>query len=362
MGGGRSQAPSLARPLQVAGHSRPVLMQLAMPMVTGDMERVERLLRSKVQTDDQRVCEVVSHLVDAGGKRVRPLLALCAAYSVQEGGADRPVDDRAVTAAVSIELMHLGSLHHDDVIDEADTRRGVPSVNVRWQNTTAVLSGDILLAASSTLGASLGPEEAIIVAGALSTMCTGQMRESYTLFDAERAERDYLACIEGKTAALMEAACRLGALEGGAPPAAQDALGVFGREVGIAFQIIDDVRDIQDDGTNPGSDLAEGVYTLPVIYARERAPEITSLLAARDEDPGALDQARRVILASGAMGDAVHAAGGHLDRGRAALVGADGLDPGVRAQLLDLAERVVSLGGADRTDPAAALAPTTAVP
>ena len=137
---------------------------------------------------------------------------------------------------------------------------------------------------------------------------------------------------------------------------------MFGREVGIAFQIIDDVRDIQDDRTNPGSDLAEGIYTLPVIYAREQAPEVASLLAARDVDAGALDRARRLILASGAMEAAVGAAARHLDRARAVMIGARGFDDGVRTQLLDLAEQVVSLGGADRTDAAAGPTPTTAGP
>lgn len=318
-------------------------------MVAEDMARVERSLRSKVQTGDPRLSEIISGLVIAGGKRVRPLLTLCATYSVQEGGASRPVNERSVTAAVAVELMHMGSLHHDDVIDEAETRRGVPSVNVRWSNTAAVLSGDVLLAMSSSLGASLGAYESQIIADALSAMCVGQLYESYTLFDAQRSENEYLACVEGKTAALMEATCRLGGLEGGASAASQEALASFGRKVGVAFQIIDDVRDIRDDGVGAGSDLAEGVYTLPVILAREVAPSIAGLLADPD-DTAALEKARELVMGSGAMEECARRAAEHMSCARGVLSDARGFDGAVLAELLDVAEKVVSLAGAPRMD------------
>ena len=149
--------------------------------LAGDLARVEAGLGEAVRHHDRFLGDVASHLMGAGGKRVRPALTLCAAYAATDG--TRPVDDRVVTGAVAIELVHLGSMYHDDVIDEAETRRGVPSVNARWSNIVAILSGDFLLARASSLAASLGSDVAGLLADTISELCRGQVLELQHLFD-----------------------------------------------------------------------------------------------------------------------------------------------------------------------------------
>ena len=153
--------------------------------------------------------EMASHLVRAGGKRLRPLLA---ALSSTAGDAEAVVSDEAVTGGVACELVHVGSLHHDDVIDEAETRHGVDSVNARWGNLRAILSGDFLLARASELAASLGTEVAGLLASTIGRLCTGEVRELQLAYQVDRTVDDYEAAIEGKTAALYSTACRIGGI------------------------------------------------------------------------------------------------------------------------------------------------------
>src|SRR5256886_2242388 len=178
--------------------------------LTDDLARVEKALREAVRTPDPFLGDVASHLIGAGGKRIRPLLTLCAAYAAK--GGEQPVVDDAITGAVSVELVHLGSLYHDDVIDEAETRRGVPSVNARWSNIVAILAGDFLLARASSLAASLGVEVAGILAATIGELCQGQVLELQRLYDVNRDEAAYFGSIAGKTASLMATACRIGAI------------------------------------------------------------------------------------------------------------------------------------------------------
>src|SRR3989440_2264580 len=178
-----------------------------LPWLADDLVRVEAALRRSVQTDDPFLTDVASHLIGAGGKRIRPALALCAGYAA---GADGPVSDDVVTGAVAVELVHLGSLYHDDVIDEASTRRGVESVNHRWSNIVAILAGDFLLARASSLAASLGADVASLLAATIGDLCRGQVLELQHLFDVDRSEEDYASAIEGKTAALFATSCRIG--------------------------------------------------------------------------------------------------------------------------------------------------------
>src|SRR5260221_1205624 len=180
---------------------------LALAPVSGDLERVEARLLESVEHPDQVLGEVAAHLVKAGGKRIRPTLTLGAAYASTSG--TRPAPEDAVTGAVAVELVHLGSLYHDDVIDEAETRRGVPSVNARWSNIVAILSGDYLLARASSLAASLGAQVAALLADTIGELCRGQALELQHLFDVSRSEEDYCSAIEGKTAALFATACRI---------------------------------------------------------------------------------------------------------------------------------------------------------
>ena len=167
--------------------------------------------------------------------------------------------------------MHLGSLYHDDVIDEAETRRGVPSVNARWSNIVAILAGDYLLAQASALAASLGADVAALLAATIGELCRGQVLELQHLFDVDRTEEAYLSAIEGKTASLMATACRVGAMVSDVSADSLDALTQFGHHLGMCFQVVDDVLDVTrteaELGKPAGNDVHEGVYTLPVIYA-----------------------------------------------------------------------------------------------
>src|SRR5207302_6804723 len=192
--------------------------------------------RESVRTSDPFLAEVANHLIGAGGKRLRPTLTLCASYA-STVGAVQPGTPDAVTGGVACELVHLGSLYHDDVIDEAATRRGVPSVNARWSNIVAILAGDFLLARASSLAASLGADVASLLAATIGELCRGQVLELQHLFDVTRSEESYLSSIEGKTASLMATACRIGAMVSGVSADTLDALTQFGHHLGMCFQV-----------------------------------------------------------------------------------------------------------------------------
>ncbi|MGI8795770.1 MAG: polyprenyl synthetase family protein [Acidimicrobiia bacterium] len=296
----------------------------------GDLARVEAELGEAVRHQDRFLGDVASHLVGAGGKRVRPTLALGAAYAATD--ADGPATAEAVTGAVAVELVHLGSLYHDDVIDEAETRRGVPSVNARWSNIVAILSGDFLLARASSLAASLGADVAGLLADTIGELCRGQVLELQHLFDVDRSEEGYASAIEGKTASLFAASCRIGGMVTGADEPGLDALTRYGHHLGLCFQIVDDVLDITatDDalGKPAGQDLVEGVYTLPVIYALSDSVPLRELLA-QPLDPERLAEARRLATTNGAVDAALGVARDHAAKAGDALAGAEGLDPDV---------------------------------
>ncbi len=231
-----------------------------------------------------------------------PLLALAAAT----GGA-RPATEDDLLGAVSVELVHLASLYHDDVIDEATLRRNVESVNSRFGNLVAIVAGDYLLARSAAIAAGLGTEVAGLLATTLGQLCQGQVAEVRSSFQMDRTEESYFTAIAGKTAALMATSCRIGALTGGVDRAEVDALTRFGRSFGMVFQLRDDVRDIvaSDDelGKPAGQDLAEGIYTLPVLLALadpDTGPELRTLLGQPLAQPER-DKARTIVAASAAV-------------------------------------------------------------
>jgi heptaprenyl diphosphate synthase len=293
-----------------------------LPWLAEDLGRVETALRASVQTGDPFLTDVASHLIAAGGKRIRPALALCAGYAA---GGDGPVSDDVITGAVAVELVHLGSLYHDDVIDEASTRRGVESVNHRWSNIVAILAGDFLLARASSLAASLGVEVAGILAATIGELCQGQVLELQRLYDVNRDEDAYFGSIAGKTASLMATACRIGAIVGGLDRLSVEALTDYGRHVGMIFQIVDDVLDLtatdEELGKPSGLDLAEGIYTLPVIYALRESDELRALLG-RPLDGDAVALGRRLTCANGSVGAALQVAQTHVDSAVAALADA----------------------------------------
>ncbi len=321
-----------------------------LPALPDDLVRVDAALRESVQTPDPFLAEVATHLISAGGKRLRPTLTIVAAYACGDrAGAESPATDAALTGSVACELVHLGSLYHDDVIDEAETRRGVPSVNARWSNIVAILAGDFLLARASSLAASLGADVASLLAATIGELCRGQVLELQHLFDVDRSEEDYSSAIEGKTAALFATACRIGGMVSGVGDATLDALTRFGRHLGMCFQIVDDVLDLSstDDalGKHAGQDLLEGIYTLPVIYVLRESTELRELLGG-PLDPEQLDAARTLALGPLATGStavelALSVARDHAVKARDALDGADGLDPDVSRTLGRLVDGLV---------------------
>jgi heptaprenyl diphosphate synthase len=310
------------------------LTQLGLTPLGDDLVRVEARLANVVGSDDRLLGDVSGHLLRAGGKRLRPALTLAASYAARgiAGAASADV----VTGAGSVELVHLGSLYHDDVIDEAEMRRGVPSVNARWSNIVAILAGDFLLARASSLAASLGAEVAALLADTIGELCRGQVLELQHLFDATRTEEAYASAIEGKTASLMATSCRVGGMVAEVSEPTLDALTNFGCHLGMCFQIVDDVLDLTGEsaklGKRAGLDLLEGVYTLPVIYAlRESAPLRAAL--GGPLDPDRLDETRGLVLDGDAVPNAFEVARTHARKATDALTGTDELDETVVAAL-----------------------------
>ncbi len=282
---------------------------LALPGLGHDLERVEKALRESVRADDEFLTEVASHLIKAGGKRLRPAFAIAAAATRNDG----ETTDDVVMGAVAVELVHLGSLYHDDVMDEAEMRRTVQSVNARWGNLRAILAGDFLLARASEIAAGLGTEVAGLLASTIGRLCEGQVRELQAAFQVDRTEAAYLASIEGKTASLFSSACRIGAIVGELSRPEIDTLTEFGRLFGMAFQIVDDILDVvatdEELGKPAGHDLVEGVYTLPVIraLATDDGDALRGLLG-HPLDPGEMQRARALVRENGAVAGSVRTA------------------------------------------------------
>jgi heptaprenyl diphosphate synthase len=232
--------------------------------VSATLGNVEQRLRTAVHSDDLLVAEAARHLFEAGGKRFRPLLTAIAAQFGAGGAAD------VVLAAVVVELTHLATLYHDDVMDEAPVRRGAESANSRWGNSIAILVGDFLFACAATFAAQLGEDAVRIQAATFARLVHGQIAETVGPRDADPVDH-YLHVIAEKTGSLIATSARFGAMYGGLAPAQVEALARYGEAMGIAFQLSDDVLDIASEpdqsGKMPGTDLREGVPTLPVLYA-----------------------------------------------------------------------------------------------
>jgi len=245
---------------------------LVLPSLGEDLARVELRLRAEVRSDLDFLSTVARHLIDAGGKRIRPGLAIASAGIADRRG--RSCSDDVVAGAVAVELVHMGSLYHDDVIDGATTRRNVASVNATWGNATAILAGDFLLARASQMAASLGTEVAELLAATIGKLCEGQIREYQDSYNCDRTVQDYELSIGGKTASLLPASCRVGAIVAELPAALTEALSEFGHSYGMAFQIIDDILDVisSDDelGKPAGHDLPAADSAMVESVARDR--------------------------------------------------------------------------------------------
>ena len=230
------------------------------------LDRVEELLHREVTSGYHFVTETSLHLIDAGGKRFRPLFTLLGAQM-----GPRPDADEVITAAAVVELIHLATLYHDDVMDDATMRRGAPSANSRWDNIVAILTGDFLFAHASRLVADLGPAAVRIIAETFAELVTGQMRETRGPRPGDDLVEHYLTVIAEKTGSLIATCGRYGGMFSGCTPDQVESLHRFGAAIGMAFQITDDIIDITSPSTSsgktPGTDLREGVLTLPMLYA-----------------------------------------------------------------------------------------------
>ncbi len=273
--------------------------RLRLPLVELDLKRLEQLLADSVIVGDAYLDNVTTHLIYAGGKRLRPLLALSSATL-----GERAASLEDLMGGVSAELMHLASLYHDDVMDEAEVRRNVDSVNARYGNLVAIVAGDFLMARSAGIAADLGTEVASLMAHTLAWLTRGQVSEVRTAFSVERTEDEYLRAIEGKTGSLMSASCRVGALTAEHPGPVTAALTEFGRCFGIVYQLRDDILDLVDVdnelGKPAGQDLAEGIYTLPTLVALGDptvGDELRGLLGAPLSDADR-ERARKLVVAT----------------------------------------------------------------
>ena len=237
--------------------------------ILDDLVRVEASLVKTAHPDDELLTDASRHLIAAGGKRFRAMLVLLAArFGV-------PKDPRVIQAATAIELTHLATLFHDDVMDEALVRRGHPSVNSRWSNSVAILTGDFLFAQASRILADLGPQAIRIQAETFTRLVTGQMAETIGVRPGQDPLDHYMHVATEKTGSLIATAGRFGALFSGAPADVADRIAVACEQLGVAWQLSDDVIDIASDsaqsGKTPGIDLRQGVRSLPVLYALRSA-------------------------------------------------------------------------------------------
>jgi len=263
--------------------------------VRARLDEVEAALEKAVRADPDMLAETARYLLAAGGKRFRPMLVLLAGYFGD------PADPRLIPGSVSIELVHQATLYHDDVIDEADARHGVQSANVRWGNTVAILTGDYLFARASEISTELGTDICALLARTIATLCDGQIREVEAAGRVEQTEDAYMEIIRRKTGALIATSCRLGGMLSDAPADHLDVLEGSGEALGLAFQLSDDIMDLTAShetlGKEPGQDLKEGVYTLPVLYALAgpEGGELRELLADGPPADRAFERALAIV-------------------------------------------------------------------
>lgn len=272
--GGRSVANRLVEAVQTeqaaVGNSE-MLHQLYLPIV-GELERVERRFRSELNSNDAGLDSVLKHGTQLGGKRLRPAMLLLA------GAAVGPLSEAHVILGTVIEMVHTATLIHDDVLDSADSRRHVATINAKWNEHTSILVGDYLFAQSFRLAATLPSTEACQLVGeAARVVCEGELRQILHRDILELDEATYIDMLRGKTGKLCSISCRLGAQFAGGDESTRNALATFGDSVGIAFQIADDFLDIWGNdrtvGKTLGTDIAQGKLTLPIIRLLQTAPE-----------------------------------------------------------------------------------------
>ena len=283
--------------------SPPVADPAIATAVQAGLIEVEERLREVTDSSHPLLSASGTHLVRAGGKRFRPLLALLS------GHLGDPSAPEVVEAAVVVELTHLATLYHDDVMDEADVRRGAASANARWTNTVAILTGDYLFARASDVVAGLGPEAVRIQARTFARLVEGQIAETAGPAEGQDPVAHHLQVVADKTGSLISTSARLGAMLAGAPAADVETVARFGEVIGAAFQLSDDlidvVSDAEDSGKTPGTDLREGIRTLPVLLAlasdEPDGAQLRTLLRSDLSDDDRLAEALALLRQSSAI-------------------------------------------------------------
>lgn len=271
--------------------------------IESELQQVEEAIEASLATRDGLVGEVSTYLLRAGGKRFRPALLLLASRF-----PGRRLDD-VIPVAVAVELIHMATLVHDDVVDDSQVRRGRPTVNVRWSNPVSVLTGDYLFARAFSVLAETGDNRVVrIMADVVFEMSRGELMQIAAAFDTEQTEADYFERIAQKTGYLIAESCRLGALVAGASPEQVQALYDYGLAVGISFQIADDLLDLtgaaERIGKPVGGDLKQGILTLPVLHALAHsghAAELRRMIATRSIDDGVLARIRTILEEAGSL-------------------------------------------------------------
>ncbi|HQZ84644.1 MAG: hypothetical protein QG671_2097 [Actinomycetota bacterium] len=282
---------------------------------------VEVMLRESVKSDYPFVTETSRHLVDAGGKRFRPMLVLLAA---EFGDA---ASRQVLQAAVVVELTHLATLYHDDVMDEAQRRRGTESANARWDNTVAILTGDFLFSKASDILSELGPAAVRIQARTFERLVIGQIKETVGPNGDGDPVHHHLGVLEDKTGSLIATSGRFGAMFAGCDESVVDTLTLFGERIGVAFQLADDLVDLTSEdgqsGKTQGTDLREGIQTLPALLALASAgpgdERLLELLGRPLPDDDEHAEALALLLAHDAVGQARAEARRWADEARATL-------------------------------------------
>ena len=293
-------------------------------LVAAGMERVNATILSRTGSDVAMIPEVANHLIASGGKRLRPILTLACADL-----CDYSSGDGAVKLAAAVEFMHTATLLHDDVVDESDMRRGRVAARIKWGNEASVLVGDFLLGQAFRMMVEVGSLRALdILSAAATVIAEGEVMQLTAAKNIETSEDEYLAVIRGKTAELFAAACEVGPVLAGRPDSEQAACRAYGMNLGIAFQLIDDVLDYGGTsaalGKNVGDDFREGKITLPIVLALRRGSDEERAfwrrtLEREDLAEGDLQQALAILHRHRALDDTIARARHYGDQARAAL-------------------------------------------
>jgi octaprenyl-diphosphate synthase len=318
------EAPMAGTPARtIESNAQPVIERL-IAHTANDMEAVNKLLLSRVGSHVEMVPEVANHLINAGGKRLRPMLTVAAAAMFDAKG------EQHISYAAAVEFMHTATLLHDDVVDESDKRRGRPAPRKIWGNSASVLVGDFLLGQAFMMMVEAGNIEALgVLSKAAAIIAEGEVFQLSKANDLTTNVDEYFEVIKAKTAALFEAATEVGAMAGGASESERLALKEYGAELGIAFQLVDDVLDYGGVsgviGKNVGDDLREGKMTLPVLHALKHASEVDAQfirkhLGDQETDEDAVERVIGIMQSTGALQVTLDRAYEHAERAKKALL------------------------------------------